>query len=114
MKRLIPFYDIAADPVGYARDWKARTHAKIVGYFCSYVPEEIIWAAGALPYRILGGGQTTARADAHLQAYSCSLIRGALDDALAGRLDFLDGTVFPHTCDSIQPPRPWRSPVLLP
>jgi benzoyl-CoA reductase/2-hydroxyglutaryl-CoA dehydratase subunit BcrC/BadD/HgdB len=29
-------------------------------------------------------------------------VRGALEDALAGRLDFLDGVVFPHTCDSIQ------------
>jgi bcr-type benzoyl-CoA reductase subunit C len=102
MERMTPFYDIANDPVGYARDWKARTQSRIVGYFCSYAPEEIIWAAGALPYRILGGGRTMARADAHLQAYACSLVRGALDDALAGRLDFLDGTVFPHTCDSIQ------------
>jgi bzd-type benzoyl-CoA reductase N subunit len=99
---MTPFYDIAKDPIAYARDWKALTQSKIVGYFCSYAPEEIIWAAGALPYRILGGGQTMARADAHLQAYSCSLVRGALDDALTGRLDFLDGTVFPHTCDSIQ------------
>ena len=102
MQRMTPFYEIARDPVGYARDWKAHNESKIIGYFCSYAPEEIIWAAGALPYRILGGGQTIARADAHLQAYACSLVRGALDDALAGRLDFLDGTVFPHTCDSIQ------------
>ncbi|PJC71614.1 MAG: 2-hydroxyacyl-CoA dehydratase, partial [Syntrophobacterales bacterium CG_4_8_14_3_um_filter_58_8] len=32
----------------------------------------------------------------------CSLVRGALEDALGGRLAFLDGVVFPHTCDSIQ------------
>jgi bzd-type benzoyl-CoA reductase N subunit len=102
MKSMKPFYDIANDPGGYAREWKARTQSKIVGYFCSYAPEEIIWAGGALPYRILGGDRTMERSDAHLQAYSCSLVRGGLDDALAGRLDFLDGTVFPHTCDSIQ------------
>ncbi|MGD2099061.1 MAG: 2-hydroxyacyl-CoA dehydratase family protein [Desulfobacterales bacterium] len=102
MERITPFYDIAEDPINYARGWKARFQSKIIGYFCSYAPEEIIWAAGVLPYRILGGGQTPVRADAHLQAYSCSLVRGALDDALAGRLEFLDGTVFPHTCDSIQ------------
>ncbi|MGD9056720.1 MAG: 2-hydroxyacyl-CoA dehydratase family protein [Desulfobacterales bacterium] len=102
MERMTSFYDIANDPMGYARDWKARTQSKIIGYFCSYAPEEIIWAAGALPYRILGGGRTMSQADAHLQVYSCSLVRGALDDALTGRLDFLDGTVFPHTCDSIQ------------
>ncbi len=102
MQTLKDFRDIADDPVGYARDWKARTKSRIVGYFCSYAPEEIIWAAGALPYRIFSAAETISRADSHLQAYSCSLVRGALDDALTGRLDFLDGTVFPHTCDSIQ------------
>jgi bzd-type benzoyl-CoA reductase N subunit len=102
MQILKQFHDIAGDPIGYARNWKAETQSRIVGYFCSYAPEEIIWAAGALPYRILGAGGTISRADGHLQAYSCSLIRGALDDALLGKLNFLDATVFPHTCDSIQ------------
>ncbi|MCK5100053.1 MAG: 2-hydroxyacyl-CoA dehydratase, partial [Desulfobacteraceae bacterium] len=41
-------------------------------------------------------------AESHLQAYCCSLVRGILEDSLSGKLDFLDGTVFPHTCDSIQ------------
>jgi len=102
MQVLKQFHDIANDPIGYARSWKADTQGSVIGYFCSYAPEEIIWAAGALPYRILGAGGSISRADGHLQAYSCSLVRGALDDALTGKLDFLDGTVFPHTCDSIQ------------
>jgi bzd-type benzoyl-CoA reductase N subunit len=102
MQILKQFHDIANDPIGYARNWKAETRRSVVGYFCSYAPEEIIWAAGALPYRILGTGGEISRADGHLQAYSCSLVRGALDDALTGKLDFLDGTVFPHTCDSVQ------------
>ena len=102
MQMLSQFRNIAGDPIGYARKWKTETRGRVIGYFCSYAPEEIIWAAGALPYRILGAGGAISRADSHLQAYSCSLVRGALDDALTGRLDFLDGTVFPHTCDSIQ------------
>ena len=102
MQLLKQFHDIAGDPIDYARYWKAETQRRVVGYFCSYAPEEIIWAAGALPYRILGTSGEISRADGHLQAYSCSLVRGALDDALTGKLDFLDGTVFPHTCDSIQ------------
>ena len=96
------FHDISADPEGYARDWKKRTGGKVVGTLCAYAPEELIFAAGALSFRVFGGGGDISRADAHLQAYSCSLVRGALEDALAGRLDFLDGMVFPHTCDSIQ------------
>lgn len=102
MNRMQLFHDISTDPEGYARDWKKRTGGKVVGTLCSYAPEELILAAGALTFRVFGSGSDIARADAHLQAYSCSLVRGALEDALAGRLDFLDGMVFPHTCDSIQ------------
>ena len=94
--------EISSDPGRYARQWKERTGGKVVGTFCSYAPEEIVLAGGALAVRIFGSGGSLTLADAHLQAYSCSLVRGALADAKAGRLDFLDGVVFPHTCDSIQ------------
>jgi benzoyl-CoA reductase/2-hydroxyglutaryl-CoA dehydratase subunit BcrC/BadD/HgdB len=97
-----PLDDIVSSPGNYARDWKAETGRPVVGYMCSYAPEEIITAAGALPFRIFSGYGSISLADAHLQAYSCSLIRGVLEDALSGKLDFLDGMVFPHTCDSIQ------------
>ena len=102
MESLSLFHEINAKPGAYAAKWKAETGGKVIGNFCSYTPEELITAAGALPFRILGTGADISKADAYLQSYSCSLVRGALEDALAGRLDFLDGTVFPHTCDSIQ------------
>jgi len=73
-----------------------------MGYFCTYVPEEIIHAAGVVPLRIRSGDQTPSRADAHLQSYTCALCRSALDQALRGDLGFLHGVVFPHTCDTIQ------------
>jgi len=102
MDALKKFADIAANPLSYARQWKEATSQKIIGYLCSYVPEEIIHAAGALPFRVFGDTVSITRADAHLQAYCCSLARSSLEQALAGRLDFLDATVFPHTCDTIQ------------
>lgn len=96
------FHETAADPWAYARRWKARTGGPVVGTLCTYAPEEIVVAGGGLPVRIFASGRDEQRADAHLQTYSCSLVRGALADRLAGRLDVLDGTVFPHSCDSIQ------------
>ncbi|MCP4138424.1 MAG: 2-hydroxyacyl-CoA dehydratase [bacterium] len=102
MKELEIFHEISSNPYAYAKKWKEESGKKIVGYFCTYGPEELIWAAGALPFRIFGGVDSISLADAHLQAYSCSLVRGGLEEALAGKLDFLDGTLFPHTCDSIQ------------
>jgi len=102
MKTLEPFQTAVEDPYEYARRWKATAGRAVVAHLCSYTPEEIIWAAGALPLRLFGASGAIERADAHLQAYSCSLVRGVLEDALRGRLAFLDGVVFPHTCDSIQ------------
>ena len=96
------FRTVSENPGAYARTWKQENHKPVVGYLCSYAPEEIMVAAGALPYRIFGSGREIQLADSHLQAYSCSLVRGAMEDVLGGHLDFLDGTVFPHTCDSIQ------------
>ena len=93
---------IAADPKAYARNWKQKSGGPVVGTLCSYAPEELILAGGALAHRIVGGSGPISKADAHLQSYSCSLVRGALEDALVGGLDFLDGIIFPHTCDAIQ------------
>ena len=90
---------IAQSPYAYAQSLTAKP---FLGYFCSYVPEEIITAAGAIPFRLFGTREDISLADTHLQSYCCSLVRGGLEDALAGRLDFLNGAVFPHTCDSIQ------------
>jgi benzoyl-CoA reductase subunit C len=102
MEELIKIRTVANDPYAYARGMKQNKKKPIVGYFCSYAPEELIHAAGAIPFRIFGTRQNISFADAHLQSYCCSLVRGGLEDALKGNLSFLDGTVFPHTCDSIQ------------
>ena len=102
MKLFETFYKVVNDPFEYAKQWKAECNRKICGYFCSYGPEELIWAAGALPFRLFGSDGNISLADAHLQAYGCHLARSGLEDALAGNLEFLDGAVFPHTCDTIQ------------
>ncbi len=102
MRQIDECYQVLADPYGYAERLKKESRRKIVGTFCSYAPEEFIIAAGAHPFRIFGTGEKARLAESHLQSYCCSLVRGALEDALAGRLAFLDGVVFPHTCDTIQ------------
>ncbi len=91
-----------ASPDEHARAWKQRTGSGVVGTFCSYVPEEVIIAAGALPFRILQVPGEFGRADASLQAYACCLARGALELGLADGLEFLDGVIFSNTCDTMQ------------
>ena len=67
--------EILKDPDGYVRKIKAGG-GLVVGTFCSYAPEEMILAAGAHPCRLFGSGQKIRLAEAHLQSYCCSLVRG--------------------------------------
>jgi bzd-type benzoyl-CoA reductase N subunit len=102
MDILKSFKMIANNPGSYANEFKKKSGKPVIGYFCSYTIEEIILAAGALPFRIFGTIENISLANSHLQSYCCSLVRCGLEDALSKKLNFLDGTVFPHTCDSIQ------------
>ncbi len=95
MKELTEIKNIVSNPYAYIRKCKKQTGKKVVGYCCSYAPEEIIWAAGAMPVRLFSANENIHLADTHLQSYCCSLVRGILEEALADRLDFLDGVIFP-------------------
>lgn len=98
IQQIQEFYDAVNDPASIA----AASDKKVIGHLCSYAPEELVLAAGFLPMRLFSSKSDILLAEQHLQAYCCSLVRGVLEDSLSGRLDFLSGAVFPHTCDSIQ------------
>ena len=88
---------------GLYRCWpETRPSAIAVGYLCTYVPEELIAAAGAEPVRILPAVTDASLSQAHLQSYTCYLARACLHRALEGELDFMRGVVFAHTCDTMQ------------
>lgn len=78
------------------RELKGRGQ-RIVGWICTYVPEEIIHAAGMLPFRVIGGASETSRADAFLYSNNCTFVRNCLEQGLNGNLDFLDGIVACNT-----------------
>lgn len=96
---------IATDPIAEARQVKERTGKCIVGTISSWAPDPVILASGALPVRLPAPGGDAAvgnRARAHLQAASCFLSQGILEDGLQGRLDFMDALLFVQTCDAQQ------------
>lgn len=82
--------------------YKKKANCKIVGFLCSQVPEELIYAAGILPVRIMGSREPLQMADSLLQTYVCSFSRSCLDLLLLGKYEFLDGVVVPHSCDTIR------------
>ncbi|MDE2228716.1 MAG: benzoyl-CoA reductase subunit C [Alphaproteobacteria bacterium] len=89
----------------YAREWKAATPGrKVIGYLPFYVPRELIHAAGALPLGVLGGGDQleVIHGDAYYQSYICRIPRSTVELGVTGRLDFVDGMLFPSICDVIR------------
>ena len=88
-----------------AREWKnAEPDRKVIGYMPVYIPREIIHAAGMLPLGILGGGDQleVIHGDAYYQSYICRIPRSTIELGVSGRLDFVDGMLFPSICDVIR------------
>jgi len=81
--------------------WKEKG-GKVVGYYCTYIPEEIIHAAGMLPYLMRATGSTgSERGDLYTSHLSCTFCRHSLDQAMRGEYKFLDGVVGLSSCDHI-------------
>jgi bzd-type benzoyl-CoA reductase N subunit len=86
----------------YVDTWK-RDGKKVVGFVCSYMPEEILYAMDILPYRITGRGvQDTSHADSYLTRVNCSFARACLELGFLGQYGFLDGAVWNNGCDHIR------------
>ena len=82
----------------YAQEWKNKTGGKVVGYFCTYVPEEILYAAGVLPVRILGSHEPQDVTEPHIFGMYCPFCRDCLAQGLKGRYDYLDGIMIAQSC----------------
>ena len=82
----------------YAKAWKERTGGKVVGYFCTYAPEELMYAAGILPVRILGSHEVQDVTEPHIFAMYCPFCRDCLAQGLKGRYDYLDGIMIAQSC----------------
>lgn len=83
-------------------EWR-NNGGKVVGYFCSHVPTEVLTAAGLLPFRMRGTGSTgTELSDAFYSSINCSFPRHTFNQALKGEYDFLDGLLCISSCDHIR------------
>jgi benzoyl-CoA reductase subunit C len=82
----------------YAKKWKERTGGKVIGTFCTYVPEELLYAADILPVRILGSHEPQDVSEQHIFAMFCPFCRDCLAQGLKGRFDYLDGITIAQSC----------------
>ncbi|MHA1144612.1 MAG: 2-hydroxyacyl-CoA dehydratase subunit D [Candidatus Helarchaeota archaeon] len=93
----------AAGPVPnqWINEWKKTR--KVIGFFCSYIPEEIIIAADILPVRMNARGHhDTSDSDGLLSNLNCTFCRYTLDKGLKHQYDFLDGMISYNSCDHVR------------
>ncbi|HEX9735953.1 MAG TPA: benzoyl-CoA reductase subunit C [Thermoanaerobaculia bacterium] len=90
---------------GAVRRWKERhPGALAIGYMPIYVPRPLLDAIGCLPVALFGGGDQIEiiRGDSIFQSYICHIPRSVVELGLRGRLDALDGILFPSICDVVR------------
>ena len=80
------------------RRWR-ESGGKVVGHFQVYFPEEIVHAAGILPFKICGAQIETVQADSRFGSYLCSILKTSLELALSKRVE-LDMFVTHPICDA--------------
>jgi benzoyl-CoA reductase subunit C len=86
----------------YINAWKSEGK-KVLGYFCSYIPEELMHAANILPIRVRARSCTdTPMADAYMTPTTCSYTRCCLELANRKQYNFLDGIVSCNCCDQVR------------
>jgi benzoyl-CoA reductase subunit C len=81
----------------YARDWKRRTGGKVLGFYEPYMPEEVVYAAGILPVRLLARHEPDDVTDRQMYG-NCSCSRDLLNQFIKGRYDYVDGLVNAEGC----------------
>ncbi len=81
----------------YAKTWKAKTGGKVLGWYEPYFPEEVAYAAGVLPVRILAKKEPDDISDKWIYG-SCYPVRNMVNQFLKGRYDYVDGLVTAEGC----------------
>ncbi len=72
---------------------------KVIGHFQVYFPEEIVHAAGLLPFKVRGAPVEAMQADSRFGSYLCSILKTSLELGLSGRLE-LEMFVTHPICDA--------------
>lgn len=88
---------------GQAMEGHRKQGGEIAAVFPIHYPRALLRAFGLLPVEVWGPpGRDTVLGNAHLQAYTCSIVRCGLSYIKEGKLDSVALVMVPHACDSLQ------------
>ena len=97
------FEAVAKNPAKQLADYKAAGK-KAIGVLPYYAPEELVYAAGMVPFGIWGSNnKTISRAKEYCATFYCTIAQLALEMLLDGTMDQLDGIITPTICDTLRP-----------
>lgn len=101
MRELEILKEIAASPK--AQYEKALAQGKkIVGVMPYFCPEELVYAAGMLPFGLWGAEMQANESKRYFPAFICSILHTTLEMGLRGELDGLSAIMIPISCDSLK------------
>jgi benzoyl-CoA reductase subunit C len=90
--------ELCINPLTILQRYK-DSDVKVLGYTCSYVPEELIISAGFQPYRLSNIGATSS---ALTPSFICPFASSVIDNTLRNE-KFFNCFIVAHTCDPM-----WR------
>ena len=97
------FAAVAADPKAQLKKYKAEGK-KCIGVMPYYAPEELVAAAGMIPFGMWGSNnKTISRAKGYCATFYCTIAQLDLEMLLDGTMDLLDGVITPTICDTLRP-----------
>ena len=76
-----------------------RKAVGVMPYFC---PEELVYAAGMLPFGLWGAEMTASESKRYFPAFVCSILHTTLELGLRGDLDGLSAVMAPACCDALK------------
>ena len=97
------FSAVAANPKGQLKAYK-DAGKKCIGVMPYYAPEELVYAAGMMPFGMWGSNsKTIQRAKEYCATFYCTIAQLDLEMLLDGTMDLLDGVITPTICDTLRP-----------
>jgi benzoyl-CoA reductase subunit C len=91
------FRSITEKPQDYAKSLQGKGY-RVAGYMCTHVPEEILYAAGIVPVRILTSHVSQAMTRSYIHETYCSFSHDCAYQGLTHAYDFLDLIVTSSSC----------------
>lgn len=95
------FDQISKNPSGQLSKWTSNGK-KAIGVGPYYCPEEIVYAAGMLPFGVWGSNGTIVEAKQYFPPFYCSIAQRTLEMGMSGALDGLSAIMITTLCDTLK------------